>query len=39
VLALAASLPEITELEPVDESIDDDLGEIIDAAENEEVAA
>ncbi|MFG1250176.1 restriction endonuclease subunit S [Xanthobacter flavus] len=40
VRAAAASLPEITELEPIDEPADgEDLDEAIDDAENEEVAA
>ena len=40
VRAAAASLPEVTEIEPVDDSGEgDDLDESIDDAENEEVAA
>jgi type I restriction enzyme S subunit len=40
VRAAAASLPEVTEIEPADDLVEgDDLGEAIDATENEEVAA
>ena len=39
VRAAAASLADITDLEPIDEPTDDDLDEIIDAAIDEEVAA
>ena len=40
VRAAAASLPEVTEIEPIDDPAEgDDLDEAIDDAENEEVAA
>jgi type I restriction enzyme S subunit len=40
VRAAAASLPDVTEIEPIDDLAEvDDLDEAIDAAENEEVAA
>lgn len=40
VRAAAASLPEVTEIEPIDDLVEgDDLDETVDDAENEEVAA